>query len=177
MDHYHYYAFLSYNHKDSKIAQWLHKSLESYKLPVEMKNEMDTAQRYLRPVFRDKEELNAGVLAEELRIKLEQSKFLIVICSPNSAHSEWVNSEVETFISLGRIADIIPLMVDGSMAHIPSSLKEYFDRHPDKELLGVSIPDSGKERALVKVVSRMLGIDFNILWNRHARQERKKNRH
>jgi len=36
-------------------------------------------------------ELAGGVLAKEIETALQQSKFLIVICSPNSAQSPWVN--------------------------------------------------------------------------------------
>ena len=28
-----YWAFLSYNHRDKRIADWLHKSIESYRIP------------------------------------------------------------------------------------------------------------------------------------------------
>ena len=30
---YHYYAFISYNHRDEKVAKWLQLRLEHYKLP------------------------------------------------------------------------------------------------------------------------------------------------
>lgn len=31
------YAFINYSHRDVKIAKWLHKELEAYKLPAEIK--------------------------------------------------------------------------------------------------------------------------------------------
>ena len=46
------YAFISYNHRDIKAAKWLHKKLESYKLPTEIHNEYEDS-KYLRPVCRD----------------------------------------------------------------------------------------------------------------------------
>ena len=30
---YRYYAFISYNHRDEKVAKWLQSRLEHYKLP------------------------------------------------------------------------------------------------------------------------------------------------
>ena len=69
------YAFISYNHKDAKWAKWLQEKLESYKLPADIHNEFENS-RYLRPVFRDKTDLNTGVLANELRKELEESKMV-----------------------------------------------------------------------------------------------------
>ena len=91
------YAFISYNHKDKDMAKWLQAKLESYKLPTEIHNEFEDS-RYLRPVFRDKTDLNTGILSDELRKNLQTSKYLVVLCSPNSAHSKWVNDEVKAFI-------------------------------------------------------------------------------
>lgn len=78
------FAFISYNHKDVKHAKWLQNKLESYKLPTEIHNEFDDS-RFIRPVFRDQTDLNTGVLSNVLRDQLEASRYLIVICSPNSA--------------------------------------------------------------------------------------------
>ena len=47
------------------------------------------------------------------RDNLDKSKYLILICSPNSAKSEYVNDEAEYFIKNGRTDHIIPLIVDG----------------------------------------------------------------
>ena len=87
------YAFISYNHKDQEMAKWLQAKLESYKLPTEIHNEFENS-RYLRPVFRDKTDLNAGILSEELKKHLISSKYLVVVCSPNSAKSKWVSREI-----------------------------------------------------------------------------------
>lgn len=173
------YAFISYNHRDVKVAQWLHKKLEGYKLPNEIHNEFEDS-RYLRPVFRDQEDLNAGILGDELRSKLESSKFLIVICSPNSAHSVWVSNEVKTFIEMGRLERIIPFIIDGvpgvggAEECFPEYLCSFTAEHPEKELLGVNLQEVGREKAFIRIVSRMLGVDFDVLWKRHEREQKKK---
>ena len=169
------YAFISYSHRDIKLAKWLHKKLESYKLPTEINNEFEDS-KYLRPVFRDKEDLDTGVLSDELRKNLESSKFLIVICSPNSAQSDWVSSEVKAFIEWGRLDRIIPYVIDGmpksgdENESFPKSLLNYFKEHPDRELLGINQQEFGREKAAIKVVSRMLGVSFDELWKRHERE-------
>lgn len=174
------FAFISYNHKDVKHAQWLQKKLESYKLPTEIHNEFEDS-KYLRPVFRDQTDLNTGVLANTLRDQLEQSKFLIVLCSPNSAKSEWVSKEVETFIKWGRLDYIIPLIVDGQpncynpdLECFPEYLRQWTKEHPEDELLGVSFAEVGKEKAFIRVVSRMLDVSFDTLWKRHERERRRR---
>ena len=106
------FAFISYNHKDVKWAKWLRRRLEWYRLPSEIHNECEDS-RYIRPVFRDREELDSGVLGNELTKRLESSKYLIVVCSPNSAKSQWVSDEVQAFIDMGKLEYIIPFIVDG----------------------------------------------------------------
>ena len=143
------FAFISYNHNDVKWAKWLQKNLENYKLPTEIHNEFEDS-RFIRPVFRDQTDLNTGVLGNVLRDNLLASKFLIVLCSPNSAKSEWVSKEVQSFIEWGRLDCIIPLIVDGQpncynpdLECFPRYLKEYTSQHPETELLGVSIAEVG----------------------------------
>lgn len=179
------YAFISYSHKDSKWAKWLQNKLESYKLPADIKNEFDDS-RYLRPIFRDKTDLNTGVLANELRRELEESKYLIVICSPNSAKSLWVSNEVKAFIEMGRLDHIIPFIISGTPHNynvrdynqpyddecFPIFLRQYTKFHPELELLGISTKEVGKEKAFIRVVSRMLEVDFDVLWKRHERHKR-----
>jgi len=173
------YAFISYNHHDVKQARWLHMKLESYKLPAEIHNEFEDS-RYLRPVFRDQEDLNTGILGDELRKHLEESKYLVVICSPHSARSEWVSNEVRTFIEWGRLEYIIPFIIDGTPNSgderecFPLSLREYVAQHPDRELLGISTAEVGREKSFIRVISRMLGVSFDELWKRHERARRRR---
>ena len=169
------YAFISYNHKDKDMAKWLQAKLESYKLPTEIHNEFEDS-RYLRPVFRDKTDLNTGILSDELRKNLQTSKYLVVLCSPNSAHSKWVNDEVKAFIDMGRTDRIIPFIIDGTPHStedecLPPALMEM---QGENELLGISIKEVGKQKAFIKLVSKMLGVDFDVLWQRHKRQQRNK---
>jgi hypothetical protein len=168
------YAFISYSHRDERHARWLQRKLESYKLPTEIHNEYEDS-RYLRPIFRDRADLGAGVLNNELRKHLESSKYLIVVCSPESAHSKWVNDEVRTFLELGRGDYIIPYVVAGDITSegddnpIPPVLRDYYKQNPDRELLSVDIRESGRSKAYIRVVSYMLGVEFDELWHRHLR--------
>lgn len=170
------YAFISYCHRDMALAKWLHRRLESFRLPTEVHNDIEAKDRYLRPVFRDQADLNTGILGDELRRHLEESKFLILICSVHSAKSEWVSNEAKAFVEMGRLDRIIPVIIPDDTTSerdlFPEFLREYFKQYPDKELLGVNIGEVGKEKALIRVVSSMLGVSFDSLWKRHLRQKR-----
>lgn len=183
------FAFISYNHRDVGWAKWLRRRLEWYRLPSEIHNEFENS-RYIRPVFRDRDELNTGVLNDELRARLEASKYLIVVCSPNSAQSVWVSDEVEAFIEMGRLEYIIPFIVDGTPYSydsreaaltgqqgecMPASLRVWNSVNPDKTLLGIAVADDGgrdRDKAFIRLVSRMLGVEFDTLWNRRKREIR-----
>lgn len=183
------FAFISYNQHDVKWAKWLRRKLEWYRLPSEIHNEFDNSQ-YIRPVFRDRDELSSGKLGSELRKQLEASKYLIVICSPNSANSHWVNDEVQAFIDMGRLEYIIPFIVDGNPHEyscieaaqhsmpdecFPWAIREWNTGHLSESLLGIAITDDGgtnKQKAFIRVVSRLLDVDFDILWQRHKRERR-----
>lgn len=174
------YAFISYSHKDVKEAKWLHKHLEYYKLPSDIFNEYDENNRYLRPVFRDKEDIGTGVLKSVLRKELEVSEYLIIICSPNSAQSTYVSQEAQVFIDQGRIDHIIPYIIDGvpksggEKECFPESLINHVDQFPDDELLGVNINEVGRPKAFIRVVSSLLNVEFDTLWKRHKREHKKR---
>lgn len=170
------FAFISYSHSDMAVAKWIQKRLEQFKLPTEIHNEIDAQSRYLRPIFRDQSDLNTGILGDELRRHLERSKYLILICSKNSAKSQWVSDEARAFVELGRLEHIIPVIIsDGQTPErdlFPKYLRDYFSSNPNSELLGVNIGEVGREKALIRIVSKMLDVEFDSLWNRHLRQKR-----
>lgn len=183
------FVFISYNHKDVKWAQWLQKKLEWYRLPTKAHNELSDS-RYIRPVFRDRDTLTSGVLNDELRSHLEASKYLVVLCSPNSAQSEWVSDEIKVFMEMGRLDKIVPFIINGTPQDyrhadigqplmgecFPLALRQWNRDHPDKNLLGIAVSDDGKtnrQKAFIRLVAHLLGIGFDTLWQRHRRYIRR----
>ena len=179
------FVFISYNHRDVKWAKWLQQKLEWYRLPTEAHNEFSDS-RYIRPVFRDRDTLTSGVLNDSLRMHLEASRYLVVICSPNSAKSEWVSDEIKAFIEMGRLERIVPFIVDGSPCDysrsdirqplmgecFPLALRQWNQEHPDRSLLGIAVTDDGKtdrQKAFIRLVAHLLGMQFDVLWQRHKR--------
>ena len=116
-------------------------------------------------------------LRKRIKQELEASKYLIVICSPRSAKSEWVNKEVETFMEMGRTDRIIPFIIDGK-AFAKNPDEECFpkairDLPSEQEILGANIGEMGRDAAAVKVVAQMFGLKFDELWQRYEREQRK----
>lgn len=92
------YAFISYNHNDVLWAIRLKTKMIWFKLPSHLTNEFKKS-RYLEPVFRDRDYFTSGELNEMIKRQLDNSRYLVVVCSPNSAKSKWVNNEVDYFLN------------------------------------------------------------------------------
>ena len=169
-----YFAFISYKSEDVEWAIWLQHELEHYHLPASFNGRSDVRQD-LRPVFRDINELSAGNLPQQIKQALEHSQNLIVVCSPQAAKSTWVNQEVETFITSGRVDRIFPFIVEGSSPSefFPPAL---FGLPKDEERLGGDVGKNGRDVAFVKIVAGMLGVSFDALWNRYEKEKAEEER-
>lgn len=173
-----YFAFISYKREDEKWAKWLQNKLESYSLPTSLRKKIPGLPTKIRPVFRDKSELAGGNLNTEIEKGLKSSKYLIVICSPRSAHSHWVSNEIQYYIDHGRENDIIPFIVDGhpnssnpQLECFPESLKQLTGK---KEILGINIEEMGRDAAAIKVVANMFNLRFDQLWRRFEKAKKKR---
>ena len=170
---YKYYAFISYNGNDERWAKWLHKKLEYYKIPSALRKQHIGLPKHVRPVFWYKQDLSGTKLTSSLHKELEASKYLIVICSPHSANSSWVNDEVQDFINQGKEERIIPFIVEGipysndSDECFPPALRQM---QRQEQLRGINIKEQGSDHALVDVIATMFGLRFDDLWRRHRRR-------
>lgn len=172
-----YYAFISYSHSDEKWSKWIQRRLETYRFPSALRKKNNELPKKIFPIFRDQTDLTSGDLWDKLKQQLEESAYLIVVCSPNSAKSEYVNSEVEYYCSLGRTNRIIPVIVDG-IPNAEDSTMECFcpalRNMGEKELLGVSIGELGKQKALLRMVATMMHLRFDVLVKRERARTRKR---
>lgn len=179
-NHHKYFAFISYNSKDTAWGKKLQKKLEHYKLPATLCSEHNWQRTPIKPVFFAPTDIQPGGLSEELQERLKASQNLIVICSPNSAKSQWVGKEIEFFHNLGRTKNIHFFIVDG-IPHSGDPDMECFNPVVNQlglpEILGANIheknykwPWLNKERAYVQLVSKLLGVEFDTIWQRHKRQ-------
>ncbi|WP_084158809.1 toll/interleukin-1 receptor domain-containing protein [Solidesulfovibrio alcoholivorans] len=188
-----YFAFISYSHRDKKWGDWLHKALETYKVPKRLHGHAPDGQalpKRLFPVFRDREELpTSASLGAQITDALARSRYLIVICSPHAAQSVWVNEEIKTFKAMGRENRILSLIVDGepnaadkpegdAAECFPPALRFRLDAagNPGQERSEPIAADArpgkdGKKNALLKLAAGLLGVSFDDLKQRE--QERR----
>lgn len=171
-----YFAFISYSRKDSRAAAFLHRKLEKFRIPIKrVPEEMRKGLRkFVRPVFRDKRDLEVGEssFTEDVMKALAESRFIIVICSPNSAQSLWVDNEVKYFLSThdNDLSKVVPVVLAGNPDSGDSKteclcqylLSEKAKSTIVKRNLPTMIPDDGEsekagwEAGIVGVLSYML---------------------
>lgn len=176
---YKYFAFISYNSADLKWGKRLQRKLEHYKMPATLCSEHGWDRYPIKPVFFAPTDIQPNDLNDELKGRLRDSKNLIVICSPNSAKSKWVAAEIKYFYSLGRAKDIHFFIVEGTPNSENPSDECY---NPIIKSLGLgdvlganinernySLPYLNRERAYVQLVTKLLGVEFDTIWQRHKR--------
>ena len=174
-----YFAFISYSSKDTEWGKRVQRKLEHYRMPATLCSEHGWKRTPIKPVFFAPTDIQPGGLTEELQERLRASRNLIVICSPNSAQSEWVGKEIEFFHQLGRTKQIHFFIVDGQ-PHSGNPDTECFNPIVDSlglpEILGANIhekiyrwPWMNKERAYVQLISKLLGVEFDAIWQRDKR--------
>lgn len=185
-----YDAFISYRHlpKDEKAAVRLQQLLEGHK---------KTDGRSLH-IFRDQSELlTSSDLGADIRQALEQSRYLIVVCSPAYEESKWCMEEIDYFRRLHGESNrcILLLLVEGEP-------KESFPRQLKWELREGSTCDgtpttvrmeveplsadirADKERKMLqrlrteylRIAAPLLDCGFDDLYRRAQRQKRRRMR-
>ncbi len=175
-----YWAFISYSSDDSEHAEWLHRSLEKFPIPnpIRGSNLKDGTRvgRHLRPIFRDRTELPAaGRLDAAIRRALDESRYLIVLCSRTAAQSYWVNQEVEYFIEQQGVDRVLAIILDGKRNTtetdengIPLECFPRALRHPIHPLAADLRPGGdGRKNGLIKVLAGALEVGFDDLARRH----------
>ncbi len=118
-----YLAFISYRHadnteEDQQWATWLHQQLEVYDVPDDLIGTTNlrgqTIPDRIYPVFRDEVSLPAdAVLSTAITQALDQSRFLIVLCSPRAVQSRFVNEEILHFKRTGKQDHIMAALILG----------------------------------------------------------------
>lgn len=183
-----YYAFLSYSHQDKELADWLHRELENFRVPLSLAGKLTAngvVPRRLTPIFRDQQDLSAGgELAVEIKAALAASQFLVVLCSPMSARSRWTNDEIENFkrtrpegCVLAAVASGEPFASDvpghEDEECFPPALRFKYDRRGHRtsrraEPLAADFREAGegKRMAFLKLVAGMLGVGLDELVQR-----------
>lgn len=185
-------AFISYSHADEAWGAWLQRTLEAYRPPKSLAA-ADGRTRRLGPVFRDREDLPvAGNLNAAIQQALADSEYQIVLCSPRSATSRWVNEEIKLFHKLHGPGRVFALIIGGEPGASATPGREAEECFPpalrfqldaDGEITGAPAEPlaadaretgDGKRFAMLKVAAGMLGVGLDDLVRRDdARRARR----
>jgi hypothetical protein len=178
-------AFISYSQKDKPQARRLHQALEAYRLPPEVDAVgVNVKTRKIGRFFRDDEDMGAATdLGAALRGAIADADNLIVVCSPSSAKSKWVNEEIIHFKRTGRADRIFAVVVAGTpnfgdeLDCFPPALR--FELGPDNSLtdrrtepLAIDLRKQSFSRLVARLVAGLIQTPFDALWQREQRRAR-----
>lgn len=99
-----YKGFLSYSHHDKAVA-------------VNLKKHIEDAAKFMRiirriRIFRDEDDVHyASGLTTVIKTAIDQSEYLLLLASPQSAYSAYVNDEVQYWLSTNRGLDKIIIVL------------------------------------------------------------------
>lgn len=189
---YRYLAFISYSHSNEDWGKWAQRSLESFRIPSRLAgspNEYGVIPKKVFPIFRDRDELSASAeLSDSIREALEDTRFLLVICSRSSAKSHWVNQEIKLFKSFAGSKRVLCLIVDGEPHArapeeecFPTAIKYEVTRNGDLTDIvcepmaaDARSQGDGKFNAKLKILAALLGVRYDDLRQRERIRLRRK---
>ena len=193
---YKYDAFISYRHcdLDKFVAENIHKTLENYELPKNLKEKLNIEGRTFKRIFRDQEELPlSSNLEDPILEALNDSKYLIVICSPRLKDSLWCKKEIQTFKKIRGRKNIICVLIEGEPSD--SFPEEVLTDEVEKTLkngkvkkekiliepLAADVRGNNKKEVLKKIkeeklrlAAAMYNLDYDDLKQRHKLRRQKR---
>lgn len=168
-----YDAFICYKHGpiDSEVAVTLQRELENYRAPKGISQNKKPFKR----VFVDEGELSSCAdFGQQIREALQNSGWLIVVCSEDTPNSPWVQLEIDTFLETHSRSRVLCVMTGGDeKVSFPPQLKG--NQNDAGEVLAADARGSDiwevkkklRKDALLKIAAPMLGTTFDSLKQRH----------
>nr|VFJ52553.1 MAG: TIR domain-containing protein [Candidatus Kentron sp. FW] len=181
-------AFISYKHVSSTgFAARLERALKGYAKPLLARP---------RKIFRDEKHIAPGIdLPRLIREALQDSEFFLLLASPESARSPWVQSELDLWCRVLKRQDrLIVILLDGHIAvdskseridwsgtdALPAFIKGhltavplYLDPRKLARLEDIDLNDPDFKHAINGIVARFRGIDPNEMLGEEIRQYRR----
>lgn len=189
-----YDAFISYRHLDldMAVAEKLQELLEKQKI----RGNGERGKARTLKIFRDQSELpTSNDLGSDIRTALENSRYLIIICSRTYRESKWCMEEIKYFRSLhgGANKNILPILLEGEPSESFPELLCY-------EEICLSMPDGStqtlrneieplaadiradsprkalkrlKSKEIFRIAAPILGLSFDDLYQRKKRARKR----
>ena len=178
-----YLAYISYRHTevDKEAAIAIQRQLEHYRIPKSLRKD---GKVRLGVVFRDTDELNVSPdLSQSLCTALDNSEYLIVLCSPEYKESEWCRQEIVYFLKHHDIGNILPVLVNGTPSDaFPEEIvcrsivdgKEIVSEPLAANVAGATIKEMKQniKKEYLRLVAKMIGCHYDELIQRQKRYER-----
>ena len=172
-----YLAYISYRHTevDKEAAIAIQRQLEHYRIPKSLRKD---GKVRLGVVFRDTDELNVSPdLSQSLCTALDNSEYLIVLCSPEYKKSEWCRQEIVYFLKHHDIGNILPVLVNGTPSDaFPEEIvcrsivdgKEIVSEPLAANVAGATIKEMKQniKKEYLRLVAKMIGCHYDELIQR-----------
>ena len=182
-----YKAFVTYGHADIGVADAVQSGLHSFAKPW-------TSLRAVR-VFRDKTNLTANPdLWSSIEQAIANSEYLLIMASPQAAHSQWVPREIEAFVQCNSTDKVILVLTDGELAwdnarqdfdwdtttsfpklerKVFQQLPLYLDLRWARKTEHLSLRNPDFKDAVANLSSTIRGIPLDVLIGRDVREHKK----
>lgn len=176
------FAFISYSRLDSNVARDIQKRLEKYVYSNKLvaPQYRPANDKYVRPIFLDLTDLSttSESYRQELMEKVTNARYLLVICSENSAKSDPVKQEIEQFL---RTHDnntdlIIPVFIDRIVDGMPSVIHDIVIQRNCSIYITARTKEGhvGRKYCFYHILESLLHVDFYKLYNRYEEYKKKK---
>ncbi|MEL7540343.1 MAG: TIR domain-containing protein [Pseudomonadota bacterium] len=173
-----YRAFISYSRGDTDIVNDLYARLTRFRAPASLQK---TQGAYGHPprsfrVFLDRMSIEAGgSVPDAIKRKLDDSAFLVVICSKSARDSFWVSEEIKYFLSIASADRILPVLIRESVDDpiediLPQPL---IDLGGDMPIGADLMVDGGLVAVRDKIIGGLLGIAQDRIAREQERADRR----
>ena len=188
----HYDAFISYRHADldNFVAGHLHRKLENFRLPRSVHDKVDGGKTRIERVFRDVDELPLSEdLTEPIKQALDNSDYLITICTPRYPESSWCMKEIELFLQNHDRKHILVVLAEDEPENSFPEILTYEEIVGEdeagnevkvrREIEPLAADTRGKDRkeilkamdnAVIQLCAAMFGLTYDELKQRHREQ-------
>lgn len=187
------YIGCCHDRSDFAAAISLAKAIKKYKLPKGVLSK-ESAECFNDIAVQGQGEAAYGTISEAAKAILDNSQYLIIICSPRAQGSTYVHSLIDYFIACGRKNNIIPLLLEGEPASaFPPQLFEIKivrrlnadgfieEIHEFTEPLAADIRARSLNKSLkllkhakLKIISALIGCAYDDLERRHYKRAQRK---